>query len=220
MPAKSSPKRKKRSAGTRASQKRKMQERWLTRLMTEGKIAEANAYQRKHRLGLLGGEVVRMQLSKEVIAASPGTEPVKPLPGSLPEIDYDKLAEAMLRAQRKEEERGEKLHRAFQRGGPDAVEDLRAKLDTDLVVPSNNPVTRILSQLSYPKDKEGQVVAMIAANMAPSVNPGDPEGELQAALQERVVLAHMKEYVMTLRPELPKTRLEPKYTLNGVAAEV
>lgn len=152
-----------------------------------------------------------MEAALENPLERPAPAPMKPLPGSLPAIDYDRLAEAMLRAQ----------ERRIAQVAPVAEQSYATRLvKTDLVVPTNNPVMRILSQLDYPKDREGQVVAMIAANMAPSVNPGDPEGELQAAVQEQAVLAHMKEYVLGLRPELPKTRLEPKYTLNGVAAGV
>jgi hypothetical protein len=87
--------------------------------------------------------------------------------------------------------------------------------DPHLVRQGNNPVTRILSQLTYPNDKEGQVVAMIAANMAPSVDMNDPDGTMFPPLQERAVLEHMKEYVLALRPDAPKTRLDPKYTLKG-----
>ena len=92
--------------------------------------------------------------------------------------------------------------------------------DPHRVRQGNNPVTRILAQLTYPADKEGQVVAMIAANMAPSVDMADPTGSEFPPLQERAVLEHMREYCLGLRPELPKTRLEPKYQLrhSGVDA--
>lgn len=86
-----------------------------------------------------------------------------------------------------------------------------------IVAKSNNPVRRILSQLTYPPDKEQQVVTMIASNMAPSWSEWNQEisDAAHPPVAERLLVEHMKEYCMTLRPELPKTRLEPKYELKG-----
>ena len=91
-----------------------------------------------------------------------------------------------------------------------------AAYDENLVVPGNNVVNRVLSQLSYPPDKEGQVLAMIAANMAPSWDANNQEvtDAPYPPVQERMLVAHMQEYCQTLRPELPKTRLVPKYKLS------
>ena len=72
-----------------------------------------------------------------------------------------------------------------------------------------NPLAKLMRQLRYPLDKEGQVVAMLAAYMAPSVDYADPAGAMFPALRADVALAEMKDYVLTLRPELPKKQMAP-----------
>ena len=140
-------------------------------------------------------------------------------PPTAPLIDYDALAEAMLRAQAKAA--GDRANGvpmpAETREAPVQKDDrgmaVQPSFDQSLVRGGDSPVRRILSQLVFPADKTSQVLAMIAANMAPSVDMNDPQGAMFPALQERAVLEHMKEYVMTLRPELPHTRLVPQYKL-------
>lgn len=136
----------------------------------------------------------------------------------LPVIDYDALAQAMIRAQAKANEEREAMKPA---GGPvlppvtrdDRGMPVQGAYDTNLVRPGNNPVTRILAQLTFPADKTAQVVAMIAANMAPSWSEFNQEitDQPHAPVGEKALVAYLQEYCMQLRPELPKTYLEPMY---------
>ena len=153
-----------------------------------------------------------------------------------PAIDYDLLAAAMLRAQARArtanvppQAEAEEPAAVDSRVYPPVTRDDRGMpVDNNpnpdpmgIVAKGDNPVRRILSKLTFPPDKEQQVVAMIAANLAPSWdanNGADPNGAAYPPVHERLLVAHMQEYCMTLRPELPKTRLEPKYRLHGETA--
>jgi hypothetical protein len=144
--------------------------------------------------------------SETLTLAADGT---KAVPISQPAIDYDRLAEAMVRAQMKLNP-----HQIVHTSSAVAL------AETPMVVRGNNPVNRILAQLKYPKDKEANVIAMVCANMSPSwgeTNGNDVNGVPNPPLGEAAVVAHLREWCETLRPELPVERLEPKYTLRDAA---
>lgn len=163
------------------------------------------------------GPVVADDQEAGRIAVMINHKPLSPSPTALP-IDYDALAQAMIRAQAKANEEREAMKPA---GGPvlppvtrdDRGMPVQGAYDTNLVRPGNNPVTRILAQLTFPADKTAQVVAMIAANMAPSWSEFNQEitDQPHAPVGERALVAYLQEYCMQLRPELPKTYLEPMY---------
>lgn len=149
------------------------------------------------------------------------------------EIDYDRLAEAMVRAQQRSNpaQFGRAVQPPEQPSNviayPPVTRDDRGMLvnnDAHPIDPNRvakgSRMERILKQLTYPADREGQVAAMVAANMAPSWGEGNQEvgDSPYPPAPEAALVAYMQEYCLALRPELPKPRLEPKYRLASEKA--